>query len=42
MGVLMLAAHRQSQVLVSAEGPDAREAVEAIGALIAGKFEEQE
>ena len=42
MGVLMLAAHRQSHVLVSAEGPDAREAVEAIGALIAGKFEEEE
>jgi phosphotransferase system HPr-like phosphotransfer protein len=38
----MLAAHRQSHVLVSAEGPDAREAVEAIGVLIAGKFEEEE
>ena len=42
MGVLMLAAHRRSHVLVSAEGADAQEAVEAIGALIAKKFEEEE
>lgn len=42
MGVLMLAAHRRSHVRVSAEGADAQEAVEAIGALIARKFEEEE
>lgn len=42
MGVLMLAAHRESLVSVSAEGPDARQAVEAIGELIAEKFEEEE
>ena len=42
MGVLMLAAHRDSQVSVCAEGTDANEAVEAIGVLIAEKFEEEE
>lgn len=42
MGVLMLAAHRESFVSVRAEGPDAYEAVDAIGGLIAQKFEEEE
>jgi len=42
MGVLMLAAHRESFVSVCAEGTDANEAVEAIGVLIAEKFEEEE
>jgi phosphocarrier protein HPr len=42
MGVLMLAAHKESLVSVSAEGPDACEAVDAIGGLIAEKFEEKE
>lgn len=42
MGVLMLAAHRDSLISVCAEGGDANEAVEAIGMLIAGKFEEEE
>ena len=42
MGVLMLAAHRESFVSVRAEGPDASEAVDAIGELIADKFEEAE
>lgn len=42
MGVLMLAAHRESQISVSASGPDASEAVDAIGGLIAEKFEEEE
>ncbi len=42
MGVLMLAAHRDSLISVSASGSDAREAVEAIGGLIAEKFEEEE
>ncbi len=42
MGVLMLAAACRSLLDVRAEGPDAREAVDAIGALIADKFEEDE
>lgn len=41
MGVLMLAAPRESRILVSAEGPDAEEAVAAIGELIAAKFGEE-
>lgn len=41
MGVLMLAAPRETRILVRATGPDAAEAVEAIGALIAGKFGEE-
>ena len=40
MGVLLLCGHQGSRVTVSASGPDAREAVEAIGALIAGRFGE--
>lgn len=42
MGVLMLAAHRDSCVVVRAEGPDAAEAVLEIGDLIARKFDEEE
>jgi len=42
MGVLMLAAHRDSCVIVRAEGPDAAEAVLEIGDLIARKFDEEE
>jgi phosphocarrier protein HPr len=42
MGVLMLAAHRESFISVSAAGPDAHDAVDAIGGLIAEKFEEEE
>lgn len=42
MGVLMLAAHRDSSVVVRAEGPDATEAVREIGDLIARKFDEEE
>lgn len=41
MGVLMLAAPRESRIIVRADGPDAAEAVEAIGALIDGKFGEE-
>jgi phosphocarrier protein HPr len=41
MGVLMLAASKDSSVTVRAKGPDAAEAVEAIGLLIAGKFGEE-
>jgi phosphocarrier protein HPr len=42
MGVLMLAAHRDSCVVVVANGPDAAEAVREIGDLIARKFDEEE
>ena len=42
VGVLMLAAHRESCVVVRAEGPDAGEAVREIGELIARKFDEEE
>jgi phosphocarrier protein len=41
MGVLMLAAPRDSKILIRAIGPDAEEAVTAIGELIAGKFGEE-
>ncbi|MBI5577062.1 MAG: HPr family phosphocarrier protein [Deltaproteobacteria bacterium] len=41
MGVLMLAAPRDSRVVICAEGPDAEEAVVAIGELIARKFGEE-
>lgn len=41
MGVLMLAAPRDSRIVILADGPDAEEAVEAIGILIAGKFGEE-
>ncbi len=41
MGVLMLAAPRDTKILVRAIGADAEEAVAAIGELIAGKFGEE-
>ena len=41
MGVLMLAAPMESKILICATGPDAEEAVAAIGELIAGKFGEE-
>jgi phosphocarrier protein len=41
MGVLMLAAPKDAKVLIRAIGPDAEEAVAAIGELIAGKFGEE-
>ncbi len=41
MGVLMLAAPRESRILVRADGPDAELAVAAIGELIAAKFGEE-
>lgn len=40
MGVLLLCGHQGSRVTVSANGPDAHEAVQAIGALIADRFGE--
>jgi len=42
MGVLMLAAHRDTSVVVRAEGPDAAEAIREIGELITRKFDEEE
>ena len=41
MGVLMLAAPKDTKILIRANGPDAEEAVAAIGELIAGKFGEE-
>ena len=41
MGVLMLAAPKDARILIRAFGPDAEEAVAAIGELIAGKFGEE-
>lgn len=41
MGVLMLAAPKDTKILVSANGADAEEALVAIGELIAGKFGEE-
>lgn len=40
MGVLMLAAPKDTTVIIKAEGEDAAEAVEAIGELILAKFGE--
>lgn len=42
MGVLMLAAPRESRILVRAVGSDAEAAVAAIGELIGRKFGEEE
>jgi len=41
MGVLMLAAPKDTRILIRAIGPDAEEAVTAIGELIARKFGEE-
>jgi len=41
MGVLMLAVPRESRILVHADGPDAEQAVAAIGDLIAARFGEE-
>jgi len=41
MGVLMLAAPKDTKILIRANGTDAEEAVVAIGELIAGKFGEE-
>jgi phosphocarrier protein len=41
MGVLMLAAPKDTKILVRANGLDAEEALAAIGELIARKFEEE-
>ena len=41
MGVLMLVAAKGTHITVHAEGEDARKAIEAIGALIENKFDEE-
>ena len=40
LGVLMLAASQGERLLLSAEGPDAQEAVDALAALIRSRFGE--
>jgi phosphocarrier protein HPr len=42
MGVMMLAAGKGSRLVIEAEGIDAEEAMDAIVALIAGRFGEEE
>ena len=42
MGMMMLAAAKDSQIIVSAEGEDANEALDNIEALISDYFEEGE
>ena len=42
MGVMMLAAGKDSEVMIEAEGADADAALAALTALIAGKFGEAE
>jgi len=41
MGVMMLAAEMGSKLIIIAEGPDEREAVEALVQVIQGKFGEE-
>lgn len=41
MGLMMLAAAPGTEILVSAAGPEAEGALEAISALVDGKFEEE-
>lgn len=41
MGVMLLAAECGSKILVRAEGPDEKEAVEALGQLFMRKFDEE-
>jgi len=41
MGLMMLSAGPGSSIVVSATGPEAQAAIEAIGALVASKFNEE-
>ena len=41
MGVMMLAAAQGSHITLVAQGPDAAEAIEALAALIANRFDEE-
>jgi phosphocarrier protein len=42
MGVMMLAAARGTQIMVELDGPDAEQASEALAALVADRFGEDE
>ncbi len=42
MGVMMLAAAKGSSIIVEAEGNDAEQALDALEALIANRFEEKD
>ncbi|WP_137168000.1 HPr family phosphocarrier protein [Salinimonas lutimaris] len=42
LGLMMLESHQGEQVNVISDGPDAEQAMEAIEALIVGKFNEDE
>lgn len=42
MGLMMLAAPQGSEIAIQAEGPDAEQALEALGALVSGRFGEAE
>lgn len=42
MGVMMLAANRGSSILIEAEGPDEKEAIQALADLISDRFGEEE
>jgi phosphocarrier protein HPr len=42
MGLMMLAAGTGSEIEITAEGPQAEEAAEALAALVAARFEEDE
>ncbi len=41
MGVMMLAAAQGSHITLVAQGPDAAEAIEALAALVANRFDEE-
>lgn len=42
MGVMMLAAGKGAMVTIETDGPDEKEAIKAIAAMIAAKFDEAE
>ncbi len=42
LGLMMLESHQGEQVDVEVDGPDAEQAIDAIEALIEGKFNEEE
>lgn len=42
MGLMMLAAPQGTEITIQAEGPDAEQAIEALGALVSGRFGEAE
>lgn len=42
MGLMMLAAPQGTEIAIQAEGPDAEQAIEALVALVSGRFGEAE